>query len=194
MEKKARAEAAVEKGKQMEKPMSNLAFKGMCLLLKIRDWLRPREEILKDVKIESGFHILDYGCGPGSYSLVASRLVGAKGKVYSLDIHPLAIERVQNTASKNGLDNIETIHSDCATGLEADTVDVVLLTDIFHMLGEQNTVLEELNRVLKPTGSLAFSDHHMKENEILSKVMSNGLFKLSRKRKNIYIFSKEEKS
>lgn len=176
----------------MDKPMSNLSFKGMCFLLKIRDLLRPREEILKDVKIETGSHILDYGCGPGSYSIVAARLVGATGKVYSLDIHPLAIERVQNAASKNGLNNIETIHSDCATGLEADIVDVVLLMDIFHMLDEQNLVLEELNRVLKPTGALAFSDHHMKEKEILSKVNSGGLFKLSRKGKSMYIFSKGE--
>ena len=177
----------------MDKPMSNLFFKCMCFLLKIRDWLRPREEILKDVEIESGFHMLDYGCGPGSYSIVAARLVGTKGKVYSLDIHPLAIERVQTAASKNGLNNIETIHSDRATGLEADTVDVVLLADIFHMIGEQNLVLEELNRVLKPKGTLAFSDHHMKEKEILSKVTSGGLFKLSSKGKHIYIFSKEER-
>jgi len=176
----------------MEKPMSSLSFKGMCFLLKIRDWLRPREEILKDIKIESGFHILDYGCGPGSYSIVAARLVGTKGKVYSLDIHPLAGERVQTAASKNGLNNIETIHSDCATGLEADTMDIVLLADIFHMLGEQNLVLEELNRVLKPKGTLAFSDHHMKEKEILSKVTNGGLFKLSSKGKHIYLFSKEE--
>lgn len=175
----------------MEKPMSDLAFKGMCFLLNIRDWLRPREEVLKEVKIEPGFHILDFGCGPGSYSIVAARLVGATGKVYSLDIHPLAIERVQNAASKNGLKNIDAIHSDCATGLEADSIDVVLLTDIFHMLKEQKLVLAELHRVLKPTGILAFSDHHMKEDEIRLKVTSGGLFKLSRRGKRIYIFSKQ---
>ena len=174
----------------MDKPMSNLSFKGMCFLLKIRDWLRPREEILKDAKIETGFHILDFGCGPGSYSIVAAKLVGAAGRVHSLDIHPLAIERVQDAASKNGLNNIKTIHSDCATGLEADSVDVIILADIFHMLGEQNLVLEELNRVLKPAGILAFSDHHMKEEQILSNVTSGGLFKPLRKGKSMHIFSK----
>ena len=178
----------------MDKPMANLSFKGMCFLLKIRDWLRPREEILKDITIEPGFCILDFGCGPGSYSMAAARLVETTGKVYSLDIHPLAIERVQVAALKNGLDNIETIHSDCATGLEADSVDVVLLTDIFHMLGEQNVVLEELSRVLKPTGALAFSDHHMKEKDILSKVTSSGLFNLSRKGKSMYLFSKQDRA
>ncbi|RJP65296.1 MAG: class I SAM-dependent methyltransferase [Candidatus Abyssobacteria bacterium SURF_17] len=163
----------------------------MCLLLKIRDWVRPRGEILKEVKIESGFHILDFGCGPGSYSIVAAKLVGPTGKVYSLDVHPLAIERVHSLSSKSGLKNIETIHSDCATGLESGSVDVVLLTDIFHMLKNRSSVLTEAHRVLKPAGILAFSDHHMKENEILSKVPSGGLFKLSRKGKRIYIFAKQ---
>lgn len=174
----------------METPMSNLSFRGMGFLLKIRDWLRPREDVLKDVKIEPGFHILDYGCGPGSYSIVAATLAGAKGKVYSLDIHPLAIKRVQDAASRDGLNNIETIHSDCATGLEADSVDVVILADIFHMLGEQSLVLEELSRVLKPMGVLAFTDHHMKEKEILSQVTKGAFFKLLRKGKQMYIFSK----
>jgi len=53
-------------------------------------------------------------------------------------------------------------------------------------------VLEELRRVLKPDGILSFSDHHMKENEIVSKVTSRGLFRLSRKGKRTYSFSKRE--
>lgn len=176
----------------MDKPMPDLFFRAMCFVLKIRDRFRPREEILREVEIEPGFHILDYGCGPGSYSIAAAELVGTTGKVYSLDIHPLAVERVREAASKKGLKNIETIHSDCATGLEENTLDVVLLTDIFHMLSEKTRVLEEVHRVLKPGGILALNDHHMKENKILSRVTSGGLFKLSKKGEKIYIFSKEE--
>jgi ubiquinone/menaquinone biosynthesis C-methylase UbiE len=62
------------------------------------------------------------------------------------------------------------------------------------MLGAQNLVLQELNRVLRPTGTLAFSDHHMKEAEILSKMTKDSLFKLMRKAKYMYLFSKEVKS
>lgn len=176
----------------MDKPTNNFHFKFMSFGFKFRDLFLPRKNILKEVEIKPGLHILDYGCGPGSYSIVAAELVGTAGKVYALDIHPLAGQRVQNVASKKGLTNIDTICSDCATGLENNSVDVVLLYDIFHELSEQNRVLEELHRVLKPNGILSFNDHHMKENEILSKMTNRGLFRLSRKGKRTYSFLKKE--
>jgi len=91
------------------------------------------------------------------------------------------------------LTNIESICSDCATGLEESIMDVVLLYDTFHHLSNPDTVLKELHRVLKPDGILSFSDHHMKEDKILSQVTDKGLFKLSRKGKKTYSFSKEKK-
>jgi SAM-dependent methyltransferase len=78
------------------------------------------------------------------------------------------------------------------TGLLDNSVDVVLLYDIFHALSDPNRVLEELHRVLKHDGILSFSDHHMKENEIISKITNRGLFKLSGKGKNTYTFLKEK--
>jgi len=178
----------------MDKPMPNIGFKFMSLAFKVRDFLLSRKDVLKEVGIKPGSHILDFGCGPGGYSVIAAELVGPKGKVYALDIHPLAAERVQSVASKNKLTNIETICSDCATGLENSSMDVVLLYDTFHHLSDPNTVLEELHRVLKPEGIFSFSDHHMKEDEILSKVTDKGLFKLSRKGKKTYSFSKEKRN
>jgi len=172
--------------------MPNLGFKFMSLAFKLRDFLLPRKDVLEEVGIKPGFHILDYGCGPGGYSAIVAELVGPTGKVYALDIHPLATQRVQSVASKRKLTNIETICSDCATGLENSSMDVVLLYDTFHHLSDPNSVLEELHRVLKPDGILSFSDHHMKEDKILSKVTYKGLFKLSRKGKRTYSFLKEE--
>ena len=176
----------------MDKPMSSVLFNVMTFVFKIRDFLYPRMDVLKEAEIKTGFHILDYGCGPGSYSLIAAELVGPAGKVYALDIHPLAARRVQDRAARKGIDNIETIHSDCATGLESNTLDVALLTDIFHMLGEPDLVLKEISRVLKSEGVLAFNDHHMKEDEILAKVTSGGLFELSKKGEKMHIFSRKK--
>ncbi|MGB2769120.1 MAG: hypothetical protein WBC88_05270, partial [Candidatus Zixiibacteriota bacterium] len=59
-----------------------------------------------------------------------------------------------------------------------------------HHLSESDTVLGELHRVLKPGGILACNDHHLKEEEIISKIISTGLFKLSSKGKKTYSFSK----
>jgi ubiquinone/menaquinone biosynthesis C-methylase UbiE len=98
---------------------------------------------------------------------------------------------VESIASKKGLTNIETIRSDCATGLENESIDIVLLCDILHDLSEPNAVLRELHRVLRPDGVLACSDHHLKENEIISRITGTGLLGLSTKGKRIYRFSKE---
>jgi len=176
----------------MDKPMPTFDFRFMSFGYKFRDFFLPRKNVLKEVGIKPGFHVLDYGCGPGGYIIAAAQLAGKSGKVYALDIHPLAIQRVQNIVSKKKLTNVETICSDCKTGLPDNSLDVVLLYDALHDLGDPNGVLGELHRVLKPSGILSFSDHHMKENEIVSKVTSRGLFRLSRKGERTYSFLKEE--
>jgi len=86
---------------------------------------------------------------------------------------------------------VETILSDCQTGLPDNSLDVVLLYDIFHHLGDRDRVLKELHRVLKPDGVLSFSDHHMKESEIVSQVTNSRLFRLSRKGQRTYTFLKK---
>ena len=174
----------------MDTPTSDLHFRFMSFGFKIRDLFLPRKDILSEIGIKPGFHILDYGCGLGSYSIPAADMVGSSGKVYALDIHPLAIRRVRDIASKRRLTNIETICSACATGLPNDSVDVVLLYDTFHCLSEPDEVLKELYRVLKRNGILSFSDHHLREEEIVPKVTNSSLFKLLKKGKRTYSLSK----
>jgi ubiquinone/menaquinone biosynthesis C-methylase UbiE len=175
-------------GDVMDKPESDLHFRIMSFAFKLRDIFLPRKNILKEVGIRPGFCVLDYGCGSGSYITAAAELVGGVGVIYALDIHPLAVERARRIASRNHLANVETIQSDCATGLSDDSVDVVLFYDVFHKLSDPDSVLEELHRVLKPDGILSFSDHHMKEDVIMSGVIEGGLFELSEKGKKTCSF------
>ena len=175
----------------MDKPISHLHFKAMAFTLKLRDLFLPRRNILREVGIEPGFHVLDYGCGIGSYVTAVAELIGKTGKIYALDINPLAIQKVESIASEKQLSNVETILSDCKTGLPDSSVDVVLMYDTFHALSDPNRVLEELHRVLKPNGVLSFSDHHMEVDEILRNVTMGGSFRLSRKGKSTYSFLKE---
>lgn len=153
-----------------------------------RNRKNPPAEMLKETGIKPGFRVLDYGCGPGGHSIAAARMVGKNGKIYALDIHSLATEMVKKTAARNGLDNVETICSDCATGLESKSLDMILLYDVFHNLSNPDDVLSELNRVLKPDGIFSFSDHHMQEDEILTQIEGSGLFKLSGRGKKTYSF------
>jgi ubiquinone/menaquinone biosynthesis C-methylase UbiE len=176
----------------MYKPISNFHFKLMSFGYKFRDLRLPRMDILKEVGIKQGFHVLDYGCGPGSYIVPLAELAGKSGKIYALDIHPLAIQKVQDIAARKQLANVETILTDCKTGLSDNSLDAVLLYDAFHDLSDPGGVLKELHRVLKANGVLSFSDHHMKEYEIVSGVTNGRLFRLSRKGERTYTFSKQE--
>lgn len=174
----------------MEKPMPGLAFKLMSIVFKVRDFLGPRLDVLREAGIKPGFHVLDFGCGPGSYITPLAELVGPSGKITALDVHPLAIRAVESIAARKGIRNIETIQSDGGAGLSDNSVDVVLLYDVFHNLARPDEVLRELHRILKPGGGLSFSDHHMNEKDVLTKVTSAGMFRFAGKGKKTYRFVK----
>jgi ubiquinone/menaquinone biosynthesis C-methylase UbiE len=174
-----------------DKPQSKFYFKSMSLIFRIRDLILPRRDVLEEVGIKPGFHVLDYGCGPGGYISALGRLLGTSGKIYALDTHPLAIRAVQKIALREKIENLETIHSDRETGLPDNSLDVVLLYDVFHGLSDPNGVLEEIHRVLKPDGILSFSDHHISEDRIISGVTETGLFRLSGKGSKTYSFLRE---
>lgn len=172
--------------------MSNIGFKLMSLMFNVRDLLRPRLDVLKEAGIKPGYSVLDFGCGPGGYIMPLVELVGPSGKIHALDIHPLAIDEVKKKTARKGIKNIVTIESDCSTGLPTNGVDTILLYDVFHGLTRPDDVLQELHRILKPGGTLSFSDHHMKEAEILARVTGGGMFRLVRKGKKTYSFAKAD--
>lgn len=173
------------------KPLEiNFNYEIMCLFYKVRDLFSSPLNMLKEANINPGYEVLDFGCGPGSYSIAASKLAGEKGRIYSLDIHPLAIKKVRHAAAKQGLGNIETIQSDCKTGLPDGSMDVVLLYDVYHDLYNKMHVLKELHRILKAKGTLSFSDHHMRKEDILSELTKGDLFRLNKEYKKTYSFKK----
>ena len=174
----------------MAKTHSTFHFRLMSLSFAIRDFFSPRKNVLKEVGIKPGFQVLDYGCGPGSYIEPLAALVGKSGKVFALDVNHLALKSVKNKIIKKHLTNVETIHSDCKTGLHDNSLDVVLLNDVFHGLKHSHDVLKELHRVLKTHGILSVSDDHLEESELLTGLTASGYFKLSTKGKKTFTFSK----
>lgn len=152
----------------------------------------PRKHILNESGTMPGFHVLDYGCGPGSYISSLVDMVGEKGKIYALDIHPLAIRKVQNIISKKQLKNVQTIHSEYKTGLPDNSIDTVLLYDVFHTLKDPYKVLSELYRVLKPEGILSFLDHRMRKDEMIQQLTKDKFFRLLAQNKKTYTFIKIE--
>jgi ubiquinone/menaquinone biosynthesis C-methylase UbiE len=107
--------------------------------------------------------------------------VGPSGKIYSLDLHSIAIHAVKKIAKRKGFENIFTIESDCHIGLPDNSVDTFMLYDILHDLVHPDDVLRERHRLLKADRTLSFSGHHMKDEEGHIRVTGAGIFRLIRK-------------
>ncbi len=136
--------------------------------------------------IQEGQTFLDYGCGTGSFTIPAAKIVGTRGKVYALDCFPRQLEIVEENSRKEGLTNIETILSSSKISLPDECIDVVWMCDVFHEVKERRAVLEELHRVLRGEGILAIYDG-MKE-KILS--YTDGLFTLTKRDGKLHRFVK----
>jgi len=169
---------------------SNIDFRFMSFFFNIRDKFHPPIKKIRKANIKQGEIVLDYGCGSGSYTIAAVEKIGPNGKVIAADIHPLALEKVRKKAEKTGYTNIETIQTDCATGLDDESIDRIICFDVIHGIPNKNDILKEFHRVLKPNSTLSFDDHHMNEDEIIDFITSKGLFKLAEKKDKQYNFIK----
>lgn len=170
--------------------MPDTSFRMMAFLFRIRDrFINPGKQLQK-VGIKEGQTVLDFGCGPGSYTIPAARMVGEKGRVYALDIHPLAVRTVEEKAKKEGLTNIATILSDRDTGLPDECVDVILLYDTIHMMKDKRALLKELQRVAKPNGVLSILAEHIAVEDVLEIVEQDGFFSLKNQHGKLVTFER----
>ncbi len=174
----------------MRKAQAGSGFGVMAFMFKIRDFIKPRKNVLEEAGIKPGFEVLDFGCGPGGYLLPTLKIAGTSGKIYALDKNPAAIKTVKSIIAKNKLDNVFPILSDRDTGLPDNSIDIVLLYDILHHLENPDAILSECHRVLKPGGILSVSDHHMEKPDIEKVIIKNGLFQISNHGKMVYNFLK----
>ena len=145
--------------KRSTEKISNAAFRGMAFLMSVDDFLflykRTIRKRVKKFGIESGMTVVDYGCGPGRYTVKFAELVGKDGKVYALDIHELAIEAVRKRIAKHNIDNIEPVLIEGYNSTLPDNVaDVVCAIDMFIMIKEPTEFLAELKRITKNDGTL----------------------------------------
>ena len=171
--------------------MSNFSFTMMALVgIPIRNMFMPPDKMLAEVEIKPGSHVLDFGCGPGVFTTKIAEKIGPSGSVYALDINPLAVSMVKRKARKKNLENVKAIHSNCSTSLSDNCLDHIIFFDVFHDLDNHQEVLVELHRVLKTQGIMYFSDHHMKEIEIVQLLTAKKLFKLEDQGRWIFSFSK----
>ncbi len=114
------------------------------------------EAVLAKLELDSTCgDLLEFGCGYGTFTIPAARLI--RGKVYAMDIEPEMLAVTGEKAKGVGAKNIELMQRDFAAegcGLADSAVDYVILFNILHA-EERMTLLREARRVLRPRGKLA---------------------------------------
>jgi len=166
--------------KKKLKPMPDASFKGMMWLYRFTNLIWNPRRHLKKIPLKEGMVVVDYGCGPGCYTLPLAELVGPKGKVFAVDIQPLAIKTVKEKAARKSLTNIEAVLVDpYDTGIQGSSIDLVLLIDTFHMIKDRDALLAEIHRLLKPDGLLFMDPGHMKTSRAREIVEGTDLFTIA---------------
>lgn len=125
---------------------------------------RLREKIVDDLfekigQLKGNETVLDLGCGPGLFSLkIAEKL--NNGKVIALDLSPEMLSRLKERAIEAKVENkISYVEADAIqTGLDSESVDIVVSNMMLHELKDPNPLYEEIARVLKPGGKLYLRD------------------------------------
>jgi len=167
-------------GRKTER-MSHASFRMMVLFFDIIDFFYPH--IAKRVKrfgIGEGMTVVDYGCGPGRYTINFAKLVGEKGKVYALDIHELAIETVKKRIAKRNLRNVQSILIEGYNStLPDETADVVCAIDMFFIIKNPTEFLAELKRIVKRSGTLVIDDGHQPRSVTRQEILDSGLWDIS---------------
>ena len=147
----------------------------MSIIFRIREILTSPDKLLDEFDIQEGQTVIDYGCGPGLYITKASKLVGDTGRVLAVDIHELAIEAIQKRVMKGNLSNVTghlIVNGKCP--LPDDTADIIYALDMFHMVNDPESFLNELSRISKPDGTLFIDDGHQSRKEARDKIHTSG--------------------
>ena len=161
----------------MKERISNTAFRLMALIFKFRDLFSGRTTTLNEFDIIEGMHVVDYGCGPGSYIPLASRLVGKEGLVTAVDVHPLAIEAINEKAFRMGLTNVMGVLTrNYETPLDDHVANIVYAMDMFHMVANPTAMLTDIRRILDTEGTLYIDKGHQSYEAARQKILDSKQF------------------
>lgn len=177
------------KGREIARTMH---FTGAPWL--IRDE-REREEraseMIAALGVKPGQVVCDLGCGNGYHALMLSELVGKKGRVVAVDIQREMLALLEARAKEAKVENIKTMLSlPHDPKLEDNSLDLILLVDVYHEFSHPEHMLRAMRRALKKDGRIALvefreedlrvpikPEHKMSKKQILTEFPPNG-FKL----------------
>lgn len=112
---------------------------------------------------KAGETVVDLGSGVGIDCFVAARMVGAQGKVIGVDMTDAMLEQAahfnRSVAAELGYDVVEFRKGVIEQlPVEDNSVDLVISNCVLNLSLQQETVMKEIHRILRPGGRLVISD------------------------------------
>lgn len=109
--------------------------------------------------INEGDVVVDVGSGAGLDSLIASQLVGPKGRVVGIDMTHEMLSKSRRGANKMGASNTEFREGYAENlPLPDNFADVVISNGVLNLTPDKEKTLKDWARVLKPGGRLYIGD------------------------------------
>jgi len=122
------------------------------------------DEIIKNLKIFSGQHIADIGSGGGYFSFRFAKLVGNKGKVYSIDTNKDLLELISNNGKQQEQSNIITIlATEKNIPLPEGAIDLIFMRNVYHHLQNRIDYVKKLKKMLKSNGKVVIIEYKKKD-------------------------------
>ncbi len=126
------------------------------------DWLERQEreqeenttQLLKNLALQPGTVIADIGAGSGYHSTLLSKMVG-NGKVYAVDVEREMIVYLNERIKREGKKNIiPVLSTEKSVSLPANSMDMMLLVDVYHEFSFPYEMAQSMLEALKPGGKL----------------------------------------
>jgi ubiquinone/menaquinone biosynthesis C-methylase UbiE len=120
----------------------------------IRRWLHNPQKILQPY-VKPGMTVLDFGCGPGFFTIEMAKMVGKSGRVIACDLQDGMLNKLRGKIEGSPLKEVITLHK-CKTDQigASEIVDFVLAFYMLHEVKDQDKYLREIRSLLKPEGKV----------------------------------------
>lgn len=119
------------------------------------------ERVMDVLKIAADKSVADIGAGSGWFTVRAAQRVGAKGKVFAVEINEDAIKYINERKQKENLPNIQTIlGKEDDPLLPKNSVDAVLILKTYHEIAEPVRLMKNLVPSLRKNALVGIIDRN----------------------------------
>src|SRR5688572_22443206 len=122
------------------------------------------ETALDKIGIRSGMAVADVGAGSGYFTIRLAKRVGPAGKVYAVEIQPDMLSLLRRRVAAEKLANVDPIlGAESDPRLPPDSVELILLVDVYHEFSQPQKMLRQLKQALKNTGRLVLLEYRKED-------------------------------